>query len=50
MHAQSAAVLDVTVAGRAPELAKGTGIIKTAKLIGLGVGTVHKLRREAAAT
>ena len=28
------------------ELAKGTGIIKTAKLIGLGTGTVHKLRRE----
>jgi len=27
------------------ELAKGTGIIKTAKLIGLGVGTVHKLKR-----
>src|SRR5262245_34083500 len=28
------------------ELAKGTGIIKTAKLIGLGVGTVHRLKRE----
>jgi hypothetical protein len=28
------------------ELAKGTGIIKTAKLTGLGTGTVHKLRRE----
>ena len=28
------------------ELAKGTGIIKTAKLTGLGAGTVHKLRRE----
>jgi len=26
------------------ELAKGTGIIKTAKLTGLGTGTVHKLR------
>jgi len=32
------------------ELAKGTGIIKTAKLVGLGVGTVHKLRRELAAS
>ena len=29
------------------ELAKGTGIIKTAKLIGLGVGTVHRLKRES---
>jgi DNA invertase Pin-like site-specific DNA recombinase len=28
------------------ELAKGTGICKTAKLTGLGTGTVHKLRRE----
>ena len=28
------------------ELAKGTGIFKTAKLTGLGTGTVHKLRRE----
>src|SRR5262245_26784872 len=28
------------------ELAKGTGIIKTAMLIGLGVGTVHRLKRE----
>jgi hypothetical protein len=27
-------------------LAKGKGIIKTAKLTGLGTGTVHKLRRE----
>ena len=32
------------------ELAKGTGIIKTARLIGLGVGTVHKLRREMGAS
>jgi hypothetical protein len=32
------------------ELAKGTAIIKTAKLIGLDIGTVHKLRRELAAT
>src|SRR5215813_9518529 len=28
------------------ESAKGTGICKTAKLTGLGTGTVHKLRRE----
>jgi DNA invertase Pin-like site-specific DNA recombinase len=28
------------------ELAKGTGICKTAKLTGLGTGTVHKLRRQ----
>jgi len=28
------------------ELAKGTGICKTAKLSGLGTGTVHKLRRQ----
>jgi hypothetical protein len=27
-------------------LAKGTGIIKTAKLTGLGTGTVHKLKRQ----
>jgi len=32
------------------ELAKGTGIIKTAKLIGLGTGTVHQLKREMAAS
>ena len=28
------------------ELAKGTGICKTAKRTGLGTGTVHKLRRQ----
>jgi hypothetical protein len=28
------------------ELTKGTGICKTAKLTGLGTGTVPKLRRE----
>ena len=28
------------------ELAKGMGICKTARLTGLGTGTVHKLRRE----
>jgi hypothetical protein len=27
------------------ELAKGTGIAKTARLVGLGTGTVHKLKR-----
>ena len=31
------------------ELAKGTGILKTAKLTGLGTSTVHKLKREMAA-
>jgi DNA invertase Pin-like site-specific DNA recombinase len=31
------------------ELAKGTGIMKTAKLFGLGTGTVHKLKREMVA-
>ena len=30
------------------ELAKGTGIAKTARLVGLGTGTVHKLKREMA--
>jgi hypothetical protein len=30
------------------ELAKGTGIAKTAKLVGLGAGTVHRLKRDAA--
>jgi DNA invertase Pin-like site-specific DNA recombinase len=30
------------------ELAKGTGIAKTARLVGLGTGTVHKLKRELA--
>ena len=28
------------------ELAKGTGILKTARIIGVGVGTVQKLKRE----
>jgi hypothetical protein len=32
--------------GHAKSLVTGTGIIKTAKLTGLGTGTVHKLRRE----
>jgi DNA invertase Pin-like site-specific DNA recombinase len=30
------------------EFEKGTGILKTAKLVGLGTGTVHKLKREMA--
>ena len=29
------------------ELAKGIGIGKVARTVGLGVGTVHKLKREA---
>ena len=32
------------------ELAKGTGIAKTARLVGLGTGTVHKLKRDMART
>jgi DNA invertase Pin-like site-specific DNA recombinase len=31
------------------ELAKGVGIAKTARLTGIGTGTVHKLKREMAA-
>ena len=31
------------------ELAKGSGILKVAKLVGLGTGTVHKLKREMVA-
>jgi hypothetical protein len=30
------------------ELAKGIGIAKVAKTVGLGVGTVHRLKREGA--
>jgi DNA invertase Pin-like site-specific DNA recombinase len=30
------------------ELAKGTGILKTARLTGLGTGTVQRLKRESA--
>ena len=30
------------------ELARGTGIAKTARLVGLGTGTVHRLKREMA--
>jgi DNA invertase Pin-like site-specific DNA recombinase len=28
------------------ELRKGTGILKVAKLVGLGTGTVHRIKRE----
>jgi DNA invertase Pin-like site-specific DNA recombinase len=31
------------------QLARGSGIIKTAKLIGVGTGTVHRVKREMAA-
>jgi hypothetical protein len=30
------------------ELAKGTGILKTAKMVGLGTGTVQRLKRAMA--
>jgi DNA invertase Pin-like site-specific DNA recombinase len=30
------------------ELRKGTGILKVAKMIGLGTGTVHRIKREMA--
>jgi hypothetical protein len=32
------------------EMIKGTGIGKTAKPLGLGTGTVHKLKRDMLAT
>ena len=31
------------------ELANGTGVLKTAKLVGLGTGTVQRLKRTMAA-
>jgi DNA invertase Pin-like site-specific DNA recombinase len=31
------------------ELAKGTGILKVAKMVGLGTGTVHRIKREMVA-
>ena len=31
------------------ELASGTGVLKTAKLVGLGTGTVQRLKRAMAA-
>ena len=30
-------------------LAQGTGILKVAKALGLGTGTVHRIKREMAA-
>jgi hypothetical protein len=33
----------------ASELANGTGVLKTAKLVGLGTGTVHRLKQSIAA-
>jgi DNA invertase Pin-like site-specific DNA recombinase len=32
------------------ELRKGTGILRVAKALGLGTGTVHRIKREMAAT
>ena len=32
------------------ELRKGTGILKVAKMVGLGTGTVHRIKREMNAT
>jgi DNA invertase Pin-like site-specific DNA recombinase len=32
------------------QLARGTGILKTAKVLGVGTGTVHRVKREMAAT
>jgi DNA invertase Pin-like site-specific DNA recombinase len=40
------AVTDDKLKAARAELARGTGIIKTAKLVGFGTGAVHKLRRE----
>jgi hypothetical protein len=31
------------------ELAKGTGVLKTAKLVGIGTGTMQRIKREMAA-
>jgi DNA invertase Pin-like site-specific DNA recombinase len=31
------------------ELAKGTGVLKTAKLVGIGTGTVQRIKREMTA-
>jgi DNA invertase Pin-like site-specific DNA recombinase len=38
------------IAAARAELAKGTGILKVAKLVGLGTGTVHKLAKQVRAT
>ena len=40
---------DLRISGARCELAKGPGIGKTARLARLGVGTVHRLKREMAA-
>jgi len=32
------------------ELVTGAGILKTAKALGVGTGTVHRVKREMAAT
>jgi DNA invertase Pin-like site-specific DNA recombinase len=42
------AITDEKLAAARAELAKGTGIVKTAKQIGLGVGTVHRLKQAQA--
>jgi hypothetical protein len=35
--------------GAQRELRKGTGILKVAKALGLGTGTVHRIKREMTA-
>jgi DNA invertase Pin-like site-specific DNA recombinase len=39
-------VADAVVERIQEQLVRGSGIIKTAKLIGCGVGTVHRIKRE----
>jgi DNA invertase Pin-like site-specific DNA recombinase len=42
---------DATLLDRAKvELAKGTGILKTARLVGLGTGTVQRIKKEMLAS
>ena len=42
---------DVALLDRArAELTKGTGVLKTARLVGLGTGTVQKVKKEMRAT
>ena len=42
--------IDATLERKARlELGKGTGVVKTAKLVGLGVGTVHRIKQGMAA-
>jgi hypothetical protein len=45
-----APVSHVRLAAIRAELAKGTGIIKTARLVECGVGTVQRVKREQART